>query len=87
MGVLVVIILVAMAFIGYGLIQLWLRENVNKPTRTEQEVLTPQPEIYYQDGQQATEPRPAPQQGLQQSADSSRDSAGTRVDTSMSPAG
>ncbi|MGB2957439.1 MAG: hypothetical protein WBD30_00975 [Bacteroidota bacterium] len=87
MVVVVGIILVAMAFIGYVLIQLWMRENVSKPTRTEEEVLTPQPEIYYQEGQQAAEPRPAPQEELQQSADSSRDSTSTRVDTSTSPAG
>jgi tetratricopeptide (TPR) repeat protein len=76
--VIVGIILVAMAFIGYVLIQLWLREDVSMPTTAEPEVLTPQPKIYYQEGQLATEPRPSEPI---QPADSLRDSTGARVDT------
>ncbi|MCK5571540.1 MAG: hypothetical protein KAJ12_02215, partial [Bacteroidetes bacterium] len=77
------ITLVAMAFIGYGLIQLWLRENVEPSTRTESpEIFTPQPEIYYQEDAQTTESSTDP---TSQPVDSTRDSTEARRDTSQSP--
>jgi tetratricopeptide (TPR) repeat protein len=77
------IILVAMAFIGYGLIQLWLRENVEPSPRTEPpEVLSPQPEIYYNEDAQTTA---RSTDRASQPVDSTRDSTQARRDTSDSP--
>jgi len=80
--ILVGIILVAMAFIGYGLIQLWLRDNMTRPTQTRPEVLTPQRETYHHEEKKASPP--AAPEVREQMPDSSRDSTGARTDSSTS---